>query len=214
MTPEEREYVLARLRQDGDAARDEKFTWAGVGQALKDPKIYLYGLCYHTTVLPAFTLTSFLPTIITDLGYSATNAQLLTITPYVVSFIITVSSAMLAERVRRRAPFIIFGDAVGIVGYVILLTSRWPAVSYAGTIVVAAGVFPAITVVLSWPANNISGQTKRAVGHAFQLSIGAFAALVGPQLYQPKWSLRNFIGHSTVRRFVIRIVRLSDALLF
>ena len=89
LTPEEWEFALARLRQDGDAAQDEKFTWIGVGQALKDPKIYLYGLCYHTAILPAYTLTSFLPTIITDFGYNATTAQLLTIAPHIVGFVTT-----------------------------------------------------------------------------------------------------------------------------
>ena len=214
LTPEERELALARLRKDSDAARDEKFTWTGVGKALKDPKIYLYGLGYHTTILPVYTLTSFLPTIITGLGYSAANAQLLTIVPYVVGFVTTMAAAVLSEKARRRAPFIILGDVVGIVGYIILLTSRWPGVSYAGTILVAAGVFPAIAVVVSWPGNNISGQTKRAVGQAFQLSIGNFAAIIGIQLYRPEWSPRNFVGHSTVRRFAIHIVCLNDALSF
>lgn len=48
-----REYALARLGRDGDVGRDKKFTWAGVGQAFRDPKVYLYALCYHTTILPA-----------------------------------------------------------------------------------------------------------------------------------------------------------------
>ena len=38
LAPEEREHVLARLKNDSDATRDERFTWAGVHQALKDPR--------------------------------------------------------------------------------------------------------------------------------------------------------------------------------
>ena len=199
LTPKEREYVLARLKEDGDATRDEKFTWDGVARALKDPKIYLSGLCAHTLSLPAYTLSLFLPSIITGLGYSSTQAQLLSIPPYAIAFIATMSVAVLAERTKRRAPFMIGSSAVGIVGYIMLLTSRWPGVSYAGTVVAVTGIFPAGAIVLSWPANNVSGQTKRATAHAMQISIANLGATMGTQLYRPKWGPRYFIGHGTVR---------------
>jgi len=199
LTPKEREYVLARLKDDSDATRDEKFAWTGVRQALKDPKIYLYGLCYLTAILPGYTLSLFLPTIIKGLGYSAAQAQLLSIPPNVIAFITTMYTAVLAERTGRRAPFIIGSSAVAIVGYIILLTSRWPGLSYAGTIVVAAGIFPGGPIILGWPANNVSGQTKRATANAMQIAIGNLGAILGTQLYRPKWSPRNFVGHGTVR---------------
>ena len=209
LTPQEREYVLARLKNDSDATRDEKFTWTGVRQALKDPKIYLYGICYHTMSLPGYTLTLFLPTIINGLGYSSTQAQLLSIPPNFIAFVTTMSVAVLAERTKRRAPFIICSSAVAIVGYIMLLTSRWPGMSYAGTIVAAAGIFPAAAIVLSWPANNVSGHTKRATANAMQISIGNLGPVLGTQLYRPKWSPRYFVGHGTVRHSAILIVHLN-----
>ena len=204
LTPKEREYVLARLKDDSDATRDETFAWNGVIQALKDPKIYLYGLCFHALSVPTFTLSLFLPTIINGLGYSAAQAQLLSIPPYVIAFVTTMSIAVLAERTKRRAPFIIGSSAVGVIGYIVLLTSRWPRMSYAGTIVVAAGVFPAVAIIFSWPASNVSGQTKRATATAMGISFGGLGGVLGTQLYRPKWSPRNFVGHGTVRAFVIR----------
>ena len=209
LTPKEREYVLARLKDDSDATRNEKFTWTGVRQALKDPKVYLYGLCFNTVALPVYTLSLFLPTIINDLGYSAADAQLLSIPPYVVAFITTMTIAVLVEKTKRRAPFIIGSSAVGIVGYIILLVSHWPRVSYAGTVVAAAGIFPAVAVISSWPANNVSGQTKRATAQAMQISIGDLGAVLGTQLYRPKWSPRNFVGHGAVRHFTVH-VHLND----
>ena len=210
LTPKEREYVLARLKDDNDATRNEKFTWTGVRQALKDPKIYLYGLCFTTLALPVYTLSLFLPTIINGLGYSAAEAQLLSIPPYLAGFVTTMSVAVLVERTKRKAPFIICSSAVGIVGYTMLLVSRWSGMSYGGTILVAAGIFPSIAVVLSWPAGNVSGQTKRATAQAVQISIGGFGAVLGTQLYRPKWSPRHFVGHGTVRHFMIHITHLSD----
>lgn len=214
LTTEEKEQVLARLKHDSDATRDEKFTWEGVIQALKDPKIYLYGLCYHTIILPGVTLSYFLPTIINDFGYTAATTQLLTIAPYFAASVVNVSVAVLAERTKRRAPFIIAGDIVGIVGYTVLLTSRLPGLSYAGTILVLAGTSPALVITMSLPGNNVSGQTKRMTASAMQLAIGSLAVIIGMQLYRPQWSPRNFVGNGTVRHLITQAFHLNDVLLF
>jgi MFS family permease len=60
LTKEEKAFVIKRLENDSDAIRDEPFTWAGVLDSLKDPKVYLYGLGFHTMSLPLYTLSLFL----------------------------------------------------------------------------------------------------------------------------------------------------------
>ena len=206
LTAKEKECVIARLKDDSDAVRNEEFTWAGVREALKDPKVYLYGLCFHTMSLPIYTLSLFLPTIIKDLGYSAAQAQLLSTPPNVFAFITTMVAAVFAEKTKRRAPFIVGGSALAIVGYIILLTSHQPGLSYAGTIIAAGGLFPATAIVLSWPATNVSGQTKRLTANAMQLTIGNMGAVMGTQLYRPIWSPRFFVGHGVVRLSAIHLV--------
>ena len=201
LTPKEKAYVINRLKEDSDASQEEKFTWAGVTQALKDPKIWLYCFAFHTTSLPIYTISLFLPTIIKDLGYSAAEAQLLSTPPYVAAFILTMSAAVLAEKTRLRAPFIIGSSLLGIVGYIVLITSHRSGVSYAGTIIAASGIYSATAIVLSWPANNVSGQTKRATANGMQLSIGNLGAVMGTQLYRPEWGPRYFVGHGVVRLF-------------
>jgi hypothetical protein len=46
----------------------------------------------------------------------------------------------------------------------------------------------------SWPSENISGQTKRAVGVAIQITIGDLGAIVGVLLYRPAFSTHRFRG--------------------
>ena len=128
LTKEEREHVLARLKHDGDATRNEKFTWSGVIQAFKDPKIYLYGLCFHTISLPATTFGLFLPTIINDLGYSAAKTQLLTIAPYIISFVTNTTLALLAERAKRRVLELCVYDSTP--DHVVLCTYLYAGGSY------------------------------------------------------------------------------------
>jgi MFS family permease len=147
--------------------------------------------------LPLYTLSLFLPTIITELGYQAAEAQLLTVPPYAVATILVVLVAIGAERTKRRAPFVLFTTSLAIIGYIILLTApiSKPGVSYFGTILAAAGIYPSCAIVLSWPAANVSGQSKRATATAMTITIGNLGAVLGTQLYRPKTSPRWYLGH-------------------
>lgn len=147
------------------------------------------------------------PTIIKDLGYTAAVAQLLTIPPYAVAFLTTLSVAVLSERLGKRALFIGGSALVAVIGYIILLantnpTAR-PGVSYVGTFFAAAGIYPATALVLSWPAINVSGQTKRAIANAMQISIGNLGAVLGTQLYRADDGPKFVVGHSMALAYLV-----------
>ncbi|KAI9043146.1 MFS general substrate transporter [Aspergillus affinis] len=203
LSEKERAFIQYRLKNDNDSTRDEKFSWTAVGDAFKDPKVWLYGLGFHTMSLPLYTLSLFLPTIIKELGYTAAEAQLLSVPPYAVAFVLTVTVAILSERTHIRAPFIMGSSALACIGYILLLTDHRPGISYLGTIFAAAGIYPAVAIVLSWPANNVSGQTKRAIANAMQISIGNLGAVLGTQLYRTETSPRYFLGHGFALGYLV-----------
>ncbi|KAF2202887.1 MFS transporter [Delitschia confertaspora ATCC 74209] len=200
LSDNEKSYIHTRLMADSDATHAEKFSWGQVWVAAKDIKCWLYGLAFHTLSLPLYTLSLFLPTIIKDMGYTAAQSQLLSIPPYAVATIFTVVWAVASERSGRRAPFIIATSSLAIIGYIILLANknphRRPGVSYLGTFFAAAGIYPSVALSLSWPAVNVSGQTKRAIANAMQISIGNLGAVLGTQLYRPITAPRYVLGHS------------------
>ncbi|KAJ5453506.1 uncharacterized protein N7458_004462 [Penicillium daleae] len=203
LTKEEREYIQFRLKNDNDSTRDEKFSWSAVLDAFKDPKVLLYGLGFHSLSLPLYTLSLFLPTIIKELGYSAAQAQLLTVPPYAIATMMTIGVAVLSEKTRRRAPFIMGASSLACIGYIILLSQQRAGVSYVGTIFAAAGIYPAVAIVLSWPANNVSGQTKRCIANALQISIGNLGAVIGTQLYRTETSPRFLLGHGFALGYLV-----------
>ncbi|KAI0007665.1 major facilitator superfamily domain-containing protein [Xylariaceae sp. FL0662B] len=204
---DERKFIQERLAADSDATHDENFTWAAVGTALKDPNCWLYGLGFHTMSLPLYTLSLFMPTIITNLGYTAATAQLLTVPPYAFAFITTITVAVLSERLSQRAIFIGISALFGTIGYCILLGNTdpvgRPGVSYAGVFFAAGGIYPATALVLSWPAINVSGQTKRAIANAMQISIGNLGAVLGTQLYRATDGPRFIVGHSVALGYLV-----------
>ena len=105
-----------------------------------------------------------------------------------------------------RAPFIIAPACVAITGYIVLLSvpsNVSPGGAYVGTILAAAGIYPACAIGLSWPANNVSGQTKRATSCAMQISIGNLGAVMGTQLYRTEYAPRFFVGHGVACGYMV-----------
>lgn len=115
----------------------------------------------------------------------------------------TIGVAVLSEKTRLRAPFIMGGTALACIGYIILLTDHRPGVSYVGTFFAAGGIYPAVAIVLSWPANNVSGQTKRCIANALQISVGNCGAVLGTQLYRTETSPRYFLGHGFALGYLV-----------
>lgn len=124
--------------------------------------------------------------MIEDLGYSAANAQLLTIPIYVFAMIMTLIWAFWSDRVKQRQPFIFFGFAIGAVGFIGQLAiphTRLPGLTYGFLFPVAAGVYCPFMNIMAWTANNLAPSSKRAVGMALLISIGNSGAIVGTNVY-------------------------------
>ncbi|OJD30311.1 mfs transporter [Diplodia corticola] len=207
LTPKQRARISARLTADSDATAAEPFSWSPVARCLRDPKCWLYGLAFHTLSLPLYTLSLFLPTIIKSLGYTAARAQLLTVPPYALATLLTVLAAAASQRLDARAPFILASAACAAAGYAVLLANRdpvaRPGVSYLGTFLAAAGIYPATALALAWPAMNVAGQTKRATACALQISVGNLGAVLGTQLYRPATAPRYVLGHAVALGYMV-----------
>lgn len=94
-------------------------------------------------------------------------------------------------------------SVIACIGYILLLSQNKAGVSYLGTFFAAAGIYPAVAIVLSWPANNVSGQTKRCIANAMQISIGNLGSVLGTQLYRTETSPRYFLGHGFALGYLV-----------
>lgn len=111
--------------------------------------------------LYAFSL--FLPSIIRELGYSNTKAQLLSVPPYVAACILTIIVGSLADKYNKRGVFNIGTSLLGVLGFALLLGSRSTPLSYIATFLGALGIYPCIPNTISWVSNNVEGVYKRGV---------------------------------------------------
>ncbi|KAF7346346.1 MFS general substrate transporter [Mycena sanguinolenta] len=194
LTETERARLLARLKFDSDSAREEKFEWFFVFQAFTDHLVWAYALLFHGFAFVLYSLSLFLPTIIAGLGFSSWQAQLLTVPPNTLASLTIWFTVWVSSRNNVRAPFIIGAAFVAIIGYIVLLSGRTPGAQYVGVHLAAAGVYTGNALLLrdSWPGENVSGQTKRAVAVAMQITIGDIGAIAGVLIYRPQFSSHGF----------------------
>ncbi|KAJ7173592.1 major facilitator superfamily domain-containing protein [Mycena filopes] len=204
LTPVERKHLLDVLRQDtaGEPSHFEtKFVW----DALKSPKSWLHAIIFLGISAPIYSFTLFLPTIIHALGFSATNAQLLTIPPYAVGCVCTISAGLLSDHKHIRGPFIAAFSLLGILGYVMLLATnpeKHPAAGYAGCIIAAAGVFPGIALTFAWTSANAGGSLKRAVVFGLMGMLGNLGGICSSFVYRTQDTPRFRLGHSVTIGFL------------
>ncbi|CAN9393001.1 unnamed protein product [Alternaria alternata] len=146
LSDEEKEWALRRMRLDAGGStevdvEDEKFSWYWVRMALKAPQTYLSAFIWFFLLVPLYSFSLFLPSIIAGMGYRSTTAQLFTVPPNMAAFITVIGTAYASDKLKNRGYFIIGGCVLGICGYVMLIVATTNAVRYAGTFLVAMGVF-------------------------------------------------------------------------
>jgi len=104
-----------------------------------------------------------LPSIIKELGYTSTKAQLLSVPPYAAACFLTITIGWLADKYNKRGIFNIGTSLLGVLGFSILLGSRNIALSYVAVFLGALGIYPCIPNTITWVSNNIEGVYKRGV---------------------------------------------------
>ncbi|KAJ3575344.1 hypothetical protein NP233_g1151 [Leucocoprinus birnbaumii] len=192
LTESERHRLLERLNADSDAGSVENFNWFYVKQALTDHLVWGYALLFHGYAFVLYSLSLFLPSIIQGLGFASWQAQLLTVPPNTLASISIWVAVWISARYDRRAIIIITAAFVAIIGYIILLTTKTAGAQYVGVHFAAAGVYTGNALLLSWPGENVSAQTKRAIAVAMQITIGDIGAISGVLIYRPSLSANRY----------------------
>lgn len=184
----EKTRLLDRLRADSDAGTDQVFKWSSVRDAFSDHLVWAYAFLFHGFSFVLYSLSLFLPTIIAGLGFQTWQAQLMTIPPNVLASFSIWTTVYFSSKYNVRAPFIIGAAIVSIIGYILLIACTSPGLQYFGVHLAAAGVYTGNSLLLSWPGENVSGQAKRAVAVALQISVGDIGAIAGCLIYRPTLS--------------------------
>jgi hypothetical protein len=89
LTPDEKTLAMARLKTEGSKGHAQ-MTWADAKATLTDWRLYVHYAVYFGISTPFSSLSLFTPTITAGLGYEGLEAQLMTVPPYAVAYVITI----------------------------------------------------------------------------------------------------------------------------
>jgi hypothetical protein len=103
-----------------------------VGRSLLDWKLWSFAFIYMGGAVGLSGLLFFLPLILNKgLKFSVEKAYLLSAPPPILAAIVGLATSWLADRVRRRGPFVVVGSLVAIVGLCMTGFLDSPAPRYA-----------------------------------------------------------------------------------
>lgn len=124
------------------------------------------GLLFLCSTLPAYAFAYFLALILNGFGFSVRDSQLLSAPPYLAAILVGMGVGFLADKVKMRGPFIIFGALVSMTGSLIVGYGNGNGVRYFGSFLAVIGCQSNIPTVMSWSVNNVRGYGARAISSA------------------------------------------------
>ncbi|KAI4221043.1 MAG: hypothetical protein L6R36_007171 [Xanthoria steineri] len=212
LTEPERAWVVHRLRYQGSkdsgqmVAESEHFKWQYVRDAFTDWQIYLGLWMYWGIVCPLYGTSLFLPSIIRELGYTSSTAQLLTVPIYITAAVLAVAVAWFSDRSGQRSPYIFSCMCAIGIGFIICIGASAhggaPGAVYAGIFIAVCGIYPAFPGNVTWISNNLAGSYKRSAGMAIHIGVGNLAGAMASNFYRQSDSPKYLLGHGLELGFV------------
>ncbi|KAF9254617.1 MFS general substrate transporter [Marasmius fiardii PR-910] len=221
LSEEEKQYALSSVLGVVDDSTDDNEKAAGLNETVEsletegevfemrefwrglfDVQTWLTSLGALACTVTLYSYALFLPTILTGLGYSGKEAQLLVVPPAVPAAFLTVLVAYLSDRWNARAPFILALLPLPIAGYTMMILSKSVKVRYAAVFLITTGLYPSTAGILALLPNNTGGHYKRATAIGFQIGLSNFGGFVATLVYTSDQYPRYVKGHSVVLSFM------------
>lgn len=170
-----------------------------VKRSFGDWKMYCAVVMYFGIVNNGYATSFFIPTIIKEMGYTSSRAQVLSIPIFVVATVVALVIALCTDRLQHRYGFCILGVCVASVGYVILLKQESVSVGvkYFALFVIVSGGYITQPVTLTWISNCMSGHYKRSIAAAMQVGFGNCGGIVVSNIYKTSEAPRYPTGYGT-----------------
>ncbi|CCH44602.1 putative membrane protein [Wickerhamomyces ciferrii] len=214
LTPRERKFVLWRLANDNTIKNDEievhsesttssrrfapdlgifneKEHDITMKQAfftsVKDWQIYFHILNFFAICVPTYAVALFLPSVVKNMGYSSSRAQLMTIPIYITASISAIIQGYFSDKFSIRSLFICGNLLLVIIGFIMNIVGQetgTPGVIYAGCFLAVLGLYSSFPGCTTWCANNLANSRKRAIAMAIQIGIGNFGGAFSSNFYK------------------------------
>ncbi|RYO85387.1 hypothetical protein DL764_009178 [Monosporascus ibericus] len=196
LTPEERAYAQWRLVDDAGEADSAGASSIkeGLIMALKDPRLYLFTLLQHSSLLSQ-TFQYFFPTIVQTLGFGTVETLLITAPVWIGTFLVSVLVTYTSGRFDDRGFHIIGLMLVSVIGNIIVVSTLNTGARFFAMFLMPMGAVSAYTIILSWVANSFHRPlVKRSACISITNMIGNCANIYGSYMYPASHGPRYLPG--------------------
>lgn len=175
-------------------------------------------LVFFLGATPVYSLALTMPTILNNgFGYDHVKSQLMTVPVYCVAVVCVLITGFAADKLQRRGLLLILTSFIGLVGWIVGVSTPNPHWRYFGCFLSAAGAFSATPCVLTLLSQNLANETKRCTGIALQISVSAMGAILAsnifpasdaPRFKKAHWvSIGCVIGKISITLFYLYAIR-------
>lgn len=181
----ERTFLKKKLEfYQGNSGYEVKQTWGDIATVFKEPMLYICAVCYFALIVPAYSYAFFAPTIISQLGYTAMEAQRHSIYPWLATMGYSLLLAVISDLSRIRLPFALLSAATAIAGLgMVMGCVDSPNARYGGCFLTAMGLYSCMPIFICWMSLNFSGHTRKSVATAFVIGFGNIGGIVASFIF-------------------------------
>jgi MFS family permease len=190
LAPEEIRFLEIQLfiKQGGKFQQETGFRWRDLRIVLSNWRLYLQSWFLFAQSATSYGTKFTLPTITQAMGFSTTNAQLMSAPPYIAGAISSILFARLSDRFYWRMPFVALPLTMIFVGYAIILSlkgelAKQMGPAYFSIVLTVMGIYPVQPAAASWNANNLAPASRRAIGIALMNCVGNIGGIVGSFMF-------------------------------
>ncbi|KXS16588.1 MFS general substrate transporter [Gonapodya prolifera JEL478] len=184
---ERQKYIAAeRLPKEDVKEKSKAFVLSDWLEMFRDPKVWMFMIVYLIHVNGNYANSAYLPTVISNLGWKANQAQLLTAPIYLTQFVFIPIMGYLADKTKKPWAVITGAIVVAVVGFLINAISLNNAVRYFGLFLNNIGIGTTAPILLAWIGHSMLGRgsTITAGAMSFMSGAGHLGGISGPQMFQ------------------------------
>ncbi|KAJ8116432.1 hypothetical protein OPT61_g2132 [Boeremia exigua] len=195
LTERQKHIAVTRVSLEKKGKQIENATIKETFGMMRDWKLLVYSVQYFVAASSVYSLAFFQPIILRQgMGFSYTKAQLLSSPPYIFTVFASLATSWLSDKIRLRWPILVGQSLIAIVGLLIVLYPKPPAVRYFGLFLATWGTQGNVPASLAYGNNQTARVQKRAVVAAVMISVGAAGGVTGSTIFQAKDAPRYLPG--------------------
>ncbi len=118
------------------------------------------------------------------MGFSVAASQCLVAPPYAFAAILMYTMGWISDRFHMRGPIVVFNAVLMLIGLPITGFAKGNGARYFGIFLMTGGANGNIPAVMTYQANNIRGQWKRAFCSATLVGFGGIGGIAGSLVFR------------------------------